>query len=612
MISIFLAEDLERTTDVLPDAVSLEYFCDNKNDKRNTANSIIQGLLFQLLQKTPKLINHILPTFAIQQASLFSGSSFESLWRIFENMTCDPMLRTIYCVLDGLDECDKASLGVLLRRFKALFSKNSSDTPSCRLNLIAVSRDLPDIIPELLSGFPRIRLDHDADIEVNQDITRFIDAKLNDIFSVKKYPQSTCVRVKNIFRERAQGTFLWIGIAAKMLEGYNAIEFEEALERLPPGLDELYARILLDIKVNHQQVAARILRWVVMAVRPLTLSELSAIIEPNVKPPAGFTREDVTKYQVSYCGYFLTIKGCEVNLIHQSAKDYLLRGDRGSNPELEDFRMEESAGNHEIARKCLQYLEDNLLASEDIDLRNTISRFEAFPLLSYATSYWHVHARTLLSSDDIFDLSRPFYHKNSRIRELWLKTYHDLVVAPSQKMFDDPWGESYFKFPSSSKLLHIASHFGILPLAEKLLTQGGFMTRVKRHSIDRKGNQGMAALHWAAKDGHLAIARLLLEKGADIKAKDKYGMTALHLAASPGHEGLIRLLLEMGADINAKDKYGTIALHLAALSGSEGVVRLLLEMGADSNAKDKLGRTATNWIEHKEVVQSLLRMHGAN
>ena len=225
------------------------------------------------------------------------------------------------------------------------------------------------------------------------------------------------MKVKNIFRERAQGTYLWIGIAAKTLEGYSAVEYEEALERLPPGLNELYTRMLHGIK-DHRQIAARILRWVVMAVRPLTLSELSAIIGPTVEPPFGFTREDVTKNQVSYCGYFLTIKGCEVNLIHQSAKDYLLSGDHDSTPELRDFRMDEKAGNGEIARKCFQYLENNLLASGVIDRRRITSHLEAFPLLSYATRYWHIHARSLPSSDDIFDLSRPFYHKNSRIREL--------------------------------------------------------------------------------------------------------------------------------------------------------------------------------------------------
>ena len=591
-MSIFLAEELEQFTKDLPDAVSLEFFCDNKNDKRNTADSIIQGLVFQLLHKRKELFKHILPTFAIQQASLFSGPSFKSLWRIFIDMTCDPMLRTIYCVLDGLDECDEASLKDLLRHFKALFSKNISETGSCHLNLIAVSRDRPDILRKLLSGFPRIRMDGDADTEVNQDITRFIDAKLDYIFSIEDYPQSTRVKVKDIFYERAQGTFLWIGMAAKTLEGYNAIEFEEALERLPPGLDELYARILLGIRFDHRQIAARILRWVVMAVRPLTLSELGAIIEPTIEPPTGFTREDVTKNQVSYCGYFLTIKGYKVNLIHQSAKDYLLRKDRDSNPELNIFRIEEKAGNHEIASKCLQYLEDNLVTRVDSYLEEETS--EAFPLLSYATRYWHIHARSLPSADDVFDLSRPFYRKNSRICQLWRDFYCDLA---------GDWR------PNSSKLLHMASHVGILPLAEKLLTQQDSMNRATHsHSINQKDIDGMTALHWAAPRGHLAIARLLLEKAADINAQDVGGLTALHMAAELGNKGAIRFLLEKGSDINAEDKYGRKALHMAAKANNEGVVQLLLEMGADIYAEDNLDEIALDIASaegHEGVVELL-------
>ena len=608
-MSIFLAEELKQFTYGMPDTVSLEFFCDNKNNKCNTADSVIQGLVFQLLHKRPELIDHILPTFAIQQASLFNGSSFESLWSIFEKMTCDPMLRTIYCVLDGVDECDKDLLDVLLRHFKALFSKTFDNTLSCRLNVIVVSRDHPNIISKLLLGFPRIRLDGDADNKVNQDITRFIDAKLNKIFSAEEYPQATRERVRNIFHDRSQGTFLWIGIVAKTLEGCNVIEFKKALERLPPGLDDLYARILLGIKVGHRKIAARILRWVIMAVRPLTLSELSVIIEPTIKPPTGFTWENVTKRQVSYCGCFLTIKKYKVNLIHQSAKDYLLRGDDdNSNAELKNFYMEENAGNQEIARKCLQYLEDNLLACKDIDLRS--KRLEAFPLLSYAKRYWHIHARSLRSSDDIFDLSRPFYRKDSRIRELWLNTYHDLGKNPRESLLFAAlrrresvplWEDEYCTSPISSKLLHVASYFDILPLAEKLLDQEGFVKLVKRfcsrnvkrfHSINEKDSQEKTALHRAAQGGHLAIARLLLSKGANVNAKDNKKEIPLHTAARYGHMELIRLLLENGADINAKNNEKETVLHSAAWSKHKEAVRLLREKGADINAKDDFGYTA--------------------
>jgi hypothetical protein len=51
------------------------------------------------------------------------------------------------------------------------------------------------------------------------------------------------------------------------------------------------------------------------------------------------------------------------------------------------------------------------------------------------------------------------------------------------------------------------------------------------------------ALVWAALKGHEAVVRLLLEKGADVKAKDNNGRTALHGAGhGAGHEAVVRLL----------------------------------------------------------------------
>jgi ankyrin repeat protein len=41
--------------------------------------------------------------------------------------------------------------------------------------------------------------------------------------------------------------------------------------------------------------------------------------------------------------------------------------------------------------------------------------------------------------------------------------------------------------------------------------------------------------------------RLLLERGADVEAKDKEGGTALNWAAGLGHEAVVRLLKSAGA-----------------------------------------------------------------
>jgi hypothetical protein len=176
---------------------------------------------------------------------------------------------------------------------------------------------------------------------------------------------------KKSSRTAAQGTFLWVGIVAKALRKYKATEVEKALDFFPSGLEELYARMLLHIDVDRREIAAKILSWVVMAVRPLTLSELSAAIETAVRPSVMFNCNEVIRDQVSYCGYFLTIKD-EAGLIHQSAKDYLLRKRRDSNPELEVFRVKEEIGNLEIARKCLDYLQNGALTNGEVDfLKNT-------------------------------------------------------------------------------------------------------------------------------------------------------------------------------------------------------------------------------------------------
>lgn len=311
MLSIFLAEELERIAGQSESTLFLQYFCDNKNDKRNTAITILRGQILQLLRYREKLFDHILPDWKVQKKSLFSGFSFERLWRIFENMISDPILEITYCVLDGLDECDENSLEMLLRKFTKIFSPKINESFVCYLNLIILSRDLPDWIPKILSNFPRIRLHPDADTEISNDIHHFIQAKVDELSNYQQYPEQLRVHVKEVFQNQAQGTFLWVGIAAKGLKRYKATEVEKALDLFPPGLDELYARMLLQIDMGRREIAAKILLWVVMAARPLTLSELSDAIETTVEPSGFFSLNEVIRDQVSYCGYFLTIKKLE-------------------------------------------------------------------------------------------------------------------------------------------------------------------------------------------------------------------------------------------------------------------------------------------------------------
>ncbi|KAM6508512.1 hypothetical protein FALCPG4_018352 [Fusarium falciforme] len=84
----------------------------------------------------------------------------------------------------------------------------------------------------------------------------------------------------------------------------------------------------------------------------------------------------------------------------------------------------------------------------------------------------------------------------------------------------------------------------------------------------------------AAMNGHEAMARLLVEKGANIKAKNYYGNTPLSFAAGSGHESVARLLFEKGANLRAKNKDGDTPRRCAERNGHKAVARLLGEGGA--------------------------------
>ena len=107
------------------------------------------------------------------------------------------------------------------------------------------------------------------------------------------------------------------------------------------------------------------------------------------------------------------------------------------------------------------------------------------------------------------------------------------------------------------------------------------------------GVNGWTCLHTAARDGHLSICRLLIDKGAQLEAKDMYGWTPLHRAALRGHFEIVRLLCDRGADVEVRNNHGYRPLHYAAISGQISVVRELIEeRNAEINARDDGGWTA--------------------
>ena len=67
-------------------------------------------------------------------------------------------------------------------------------------------------------------------------------------------------------------------------------------------------------------------------------------------------------------------------------------------------------------------------------------------------------------------------------------------------------------------------------------------------------------------------------------------------------------LIERGADVNAKDNGGYTPLHWASYNDSIAIAKLLLDAGADLEAKDKWGRTPLDFTDDDEM-EALLKKY---
>lgn len=98
-------------------------------------------------------------------------------------------------------------------------------------------------------------------------------------------------------------------------------------------------------------------------------------------------------------------------------------------------------------------------------------------------------------------------------------------------------------------------------------------------------------LHWAAENGLTEIARLLLDQGSDVNARDNFSNTPLHLAVR--FPEMVQLLLARGAQAGARNAFGNTPLHLAV--GERRVVELLLAAGADARARNLFDKTPLDY-----------------
>lgn len=106
--------------------------------------------------------------------------------------------------------------------------------------------------------------------------------------------------------------------------------------------------------------------------------------------------------------------------------------------------------------------------------------------------------------------------------------------------------------------------------------------------LEARDNQGLSALHWAAKNGHLHVLELLLKAGQSARWACRDGQTPLHEAVlgadrarmKPGFDEdrwvkVLQTLMQAGADPHAVDRWGTSSLVHAQETGMAALVNAM-------------------------------------
>jgi ankyrin repeat protein len=144
---------------------------------------------------------------------------------------------------------------------------------------------------------------------------------------------------------------------------------------------------------------------------------------------------------------------------------------------------------------------------------------------------------------------------------------------------------------------------------------------------------GTTPLMWAVSEGHAAAVRMLIDAGADVNARSHYvaaangrgfegrtplanssdakaadfasgWLTPLMFAAREGDVELARMLVAGGADVNAVGGDGKTALALAVFNGNYDVASFLVDSKADVNKADAQRFTPLFWAVDRRNMET--------
>jgi hypothetical protein len=314
---------------------------------------------------------------------------------------------------------------------------------------------------------------------LQSDINAFIETEVHKLL---QFSGGLAEEVRQALIDGANGMFLWVSFVLEDLKKSTNVTpqaIRRALKSLPSDLPGVYTNILRKIRIEDKIAAQTILQWVVWAVRPLTIQELTIAMAILPEHTSMFSMQDnmytdLRKFLQLVFGPLLRIEEDDtIHLFHNSAKDFLSNMDvvtdaDSSRSSLSTFSLASGKSNFRLAMACLTYLsfdecEDRPVAGQGVSERDVKQNIEIrkykLPFLDYAATHWPEHTSQAGQGSDEHQVLCGAFRKLAQFPHKTDLAYQLLAFSRNQSF-------------EKTTPLQIAASLGLITFVDDLLAHG--------------------------------------------------------------------------------------------------------------------------------------------